>query len=189
MLVLGNGTSRAKLDLNRYTDTKIGCNAIFRDFHVDYLVCCDKKMVKQAIGANKKPIYTRQRWIPDFPKQDVIALPDLPYEGNKREDDPFNWGSGPYAILLATTLSKYIKIVGFDLYGTEKGTTNNLYANTDGYKSSQDEAVDWSFWVYQISKIIEYNDDKTFHIYNTKEWICPENWKFENIKVDTIDNL
>ena len=93
MLVLGNGTSRAKLDLNRYTDTKIGCNAIFRDFHVDYLVCCDKKMVKQAIGANKKPIYTRQRWIPDFPKQDVIALPDLPYEGNKREDDPFIKGS------------------------------------------------------------------------------------------------
>ena len=69
MLVIGNGTSRKKIDLNRYVDTKIGCNAIFRDYHVDHLVCCDKRMVKQAIPKKKKkkkPVHTRQKWLEDF---------------------------------------------------------------------------------------------------------------------------
>ena len=189
MLVIGNGTSRANLDLNRYQDKKIGCNAIFRDFHVDHLVCCDKKMVKQAIGSGKTPVYTRRRWIQDFPKEHVLQLPFLPYTGNKRQDDPFNWGSGPYAILLATTLSKYIKLVGFDLYGTESGKTNNVYANTKGYNDESADAVDWSYWVYQIAKIFEYNPEKTFHIFNQKDWKVPESWNFDNIKVDTLQKL
>ena len=99
------------------------------------------------------------------------------------------FGTPPYAILLATTLSKYIKIIGFDLYGTNQGTTNNIYANTNGYKSLFDEAVDWSYWVYQISKIFEHNPDKKFHLYNEKDWEVPEKWKFDNIKVDILDNL
>ena len=61
MIVLGNGTSRKKINLNLLTGPKIGCNAIIRDYAVDYLVCCDKKMVKQALASNFNPIYTRQR--------------------------------------------------------------------------------------------------------------------------------
>ena len=44
-------------------------------------------------------------------------------------DEPFHWGSGPYAVLLATFLSKYIKLIGFDLYGID-GKLNNVYENT-----------------------------------------------------------
>ena len=153
MLVIGNGVSRKDIPLDNIYQEKIGCNAIFRDHYVQHLVCCDKKMVKQALSAGTSPVYTRQRWIADFPSRDVIALPDLPYNGDKRQDDPFHWGSGPYALLLATTMSKYIKIVGFDLYGTKDGNTNNVYASTDGYKTKQDDAVDWSYWVYQLSLI------------------------------------
>ena len=50
-------------------------------------------------------------------------------------------GSGPSAVLLATKESENIKLVGFDLYGSE-GKLNNVYAETDGYKSMYDEAVD-----------------------------------------------
>lgn len=189
MIVIGNGTSRTTINLDRYPETKIGCNAIFRDLYVDHLVCCDKKMVKQAIGAGVSPIYTRHRWIADFPNEQVIALPELPYKGDKRQDDPFHWGSGPYALLLATTLSKYIKIVGFDLYGTKSGNTNNVYANTDGYKTLHDDAVDWSYWVYQIGKLFEYNQDTIFHFFNLDDWNCPKQWDFKNIKVDNINKL
>lgn len=189
MIVIGNGQSRKKINLNNYHEEKIGCNAIIRDLHVNHLVCCDKKMVKQALSQNYSPIYTRHRWISDFPMEQVIALPNLPYKGDKRQDDPFNWGSGPYAMLLATTLSKYIKVVGFDLYGTKDGNINNVYASTDGYKNLLDEAVDWSYWVYQIAKIIEYNPDITFHFYNLEDWKCPKQWNFKNIKVDNITKL
>ena len=189
MIVIGNGTSRTAINLESYPETKIGCNAIFRDIYVDHLVCCDKKMVKQALSSGTSPVYTRQRWIADFPSEDVIALPDLPYNGDKRQDDPFHWGSGPYALLLATTMSKYIKIVGFDLYGTKDGNTNNVYASTDGYKTKQDDAVDWSYWVYQIAKLFEHNKDTTFHFFNLENWKCPKQWNFKNIKVDNINKL
>ena len=125
----------------------------------------------------------------DFPSEDVIPLPNLPYNGDKRQDDPFHWGSGPYALLLATTMSKYIKIVGFDLYGTKDGNTNNVYASTDGYKTKKDDAVDWSYWVYQIAKLFEHNKDTTFHFFNLENWKCPKQWNFKNIKVDNINKL
>ena len=135
MIVIGNGQSRQTINLNNLTGQKIGCNAIIRDTHVDYLVCCDKKMVRQALQQNFSPIYTRSRWSDDFDSVNVQSLPELPYKGEDRKDDPFNWGSGPYAILLACNLQKTkptatnIKLVGFDLYGLD-GKLNNVYANT-----------------------------------------------------------
>ena len=59
MIVIGNGQSRKKVNLNNYNELKIGCNAIIRDYHVDHLVCCDKKMVKQALAQGFSPVYTR----------------------------------------------------------------------------------------------------------------------------------
>ncbi len=188
MIILGNGTSRKKLNLNLHHETKIGCNAIHRDYFVDYLVCFDKKMVKQALASNYKPVYTRQRWLEDFEHRDVVGLPDLPYQGDKRHDDPFNWGSGPYAVLLGANLAENIKLVGFDLYGTE-GKLNNVYADTDGYKSMYDEAVDCSYWILQIGKIFECFPNKKFTIFNTHDWIMPKQWKYPNVSLDTLQNL
>ena len=59
MIILGNGTSQ-KTKSNLYHETKIGCNAIPRDYFVDYLVCCDKKMVKQVLDQNYK-LFTLDR--------------------------------------------------------------------------------------------------------------------------------
>ena len=105
MIVIGNGQSRSQVNLNKIYEEKIGCNAVFRDTYTDYLVCCDKRMVKQALQHGHPSIYTRQRWITDFKDQETVnTLPDLPYQGKDRKDDPFHWGSGPYAILLGLSL-------------------------------------------------------------------------------------
>ncbi len=188
MIIAGNGTSRTKINLNLFNETTIGCNAIYRDYHVDYLVCCDKSMVKQAHANGIEPVYTRERWLPDFEYKNVMAVPALPYKGKNRQDDPFHWGSGPYAVLMGAKLSKHCKLIGFDLYGT-KGNLNNIYADTQGYKSNTDEAVDWTYWVYQISKVFEYHPDVKFTIYNETDWECPNKWKKSNVKVDKIENL
>jgi hypothetical protein len=194
MIVIGNGQSRQTINLNNLTGQKIGCNAIIRDTHVDYLVCCDKKMVRQALQQNFSPIYTRSRWSDDFDSVNVQSLPELPYKGEDRKDDPFNWGSGPYAILLACNLQKTkptatnIKLVGFDLYGLD-GKLNNMYANTNGYKDADEEQVDWSYWEYQIAKIFERYPYLKFTIYNLDGWKCPKTWNFKNLKVDILENL
>jgi hypothetical protein len=54
-LVIGNGRSRADLDLysiDRDKVTTFGCNALYRDYAPDYLLANDRKMVAELIGAD-----------------------------------------------------------------------------------------------------------------------------------------
>lgn len=82
MLVIGNGESRKGIDLNKHFDTKVGCNAVHRDYYVDHLICVDRRMVQQAIDANVNEtsiVYTRSDWIDSYKsKQKVKQVPKLP---------------------------------------------------------------------------------------------------------------
>ena len=52
IIAIGNGESRKNIDLNSIATKKIGCNAIYRDFDVDHLICVDKRMVLEALESN-----------------------------------------------------------------------------------------------------------------------------------------
>ena len=81
MLVIGNGESRADIDIDSIKDTKIGCNAILRDYFVEHLVCVDRKMVREAIEANyKSNIYTRKDWIEEFKAYGILTVPECSKE-------------------------------------------------------------------------------------------------------------
>ena len=81
VVVIGNGESRSSVDLANLKDTVtlIGCNAIHRDIAVDHLVCCDQRMVKEAVANKAIPhIYTRPRYYRDFHKilqKDSVSAP------------------------------------------------------------------------------------------------------------------
>ena len=190
MLVIGNGESRKELNLNTFDDVKIGCNAIARDVNVDHLVCVDRRMVTEALENNfKNTIYTRHDWLGQFKKfKNVKPVPKLPYEGNLRMDHPFQWGSGPYAVLLATKFTKNINLIGFDLY-SETPHVNNIYKDTEHYDKSNKHAVDPRYWIYQIAKIFELFPKKKFKIYQKTNWTQPDSWKMKNVSVDNIDNI
>jgi hypothetical protein len=192
MLAIGNGESRKGIDLNKHFDTKIGCNAIHRDFHVDHLICVDRRMVQQAIDANvneTSTVYTRSDWIDSYKnKQKVKQVPKLPYEGTERWDEPFQWGSGPYAVLLAAGLAKEVKLLGFDLHSKTK-TVNNVYKDTIGYDASTKNAVDPRYWMHQIGQVFKWYPKRKFTIYQLDNWQIPQNWKLANVSVDYIDNL
>jgi hypothetical protein len=192
MLAIGNGESRKGIDLNKHFDTKIGCNAIHRDFHVDHLICVDRRMVQQAIDANvneTSTVYTRSDWIDSYKnKQKVKQVPKLPYEGTERWDEPFQWGSGPYAVLLAAGLAKEVKLLGFDLFSETKNV-NNIYKDTDGYNESTKNAVDPRYWIHQIGQVFKWYPKRKFTIYQLDNWQIPQNWKLANVSVDYIDNL
>ena len=192
MLVIGNGESRKQINIDNIQDIKIGCNAIHRDYIVDHLVCVDRRMVNQALDAGVNDyayIYTREDWFDSYKKyKKVRTVPDLPYVGSERADEPFNWGSGPYAVLLAAKLSEQCHLIGFDLYGKDK-KVNNIYKDTEGYDTATKSAVDPRFWVYQLSKIFEIYNRRSFTIYQTDDWEIPKQWKFSNVKVDNISNI
>lgn len=193
MLVVGNGESRKTVDINNYNCEKIGCNAIHRDYRVDHLICADMRMVNEALGNTfykKSYIYTRQDWFVRYRLEpNIKMLPELPYKGTQRWDDPFHWGSGPYAVLLGAMLTKNqtVKMLGFDLYGIDN-KINNVYKDTENYKKSASRAVDPIYWIYQIAKVFECYPNTIFKIYNKEDWILPEQWKKSNVILDKISN-
>lgn len=194
IVVVGNGESRKNLDLSPIIGKipVIGCNAIYRDYNVDHLICCDKRMVVEAL-TNKfqNNIYTRFKYYKNYKKilkhKNVKKLPDIPYTGELKRDDPLHWGSGAYALLLAANLGyKKIHIIGFDFYGIDN-KVNNIYKGTLNYSAPNVSPVDPSFWIYQSKKILDHYPDQEFYFYNSKNWKVPIAWNNENLFVKTVE--
>ena len=192
MLVIGNGESRKGVDLNTYYGKKIGCNAIHRDYQVDHLICVDRRMVEEAVTSDVNEtaiVYTRHDWIDTYKKtQKVRTVPLLPYKGTERWDEPFQWGSGPYAVLLGATLSTEVKMIGFDLF-SETTSVNNIYKDTNGYNESTKNAVDPRYWIHQIGMVFECFPKTQFKILNKHKWLLPKRWNFDNVSLDTLNIL
>lgn len=193
MWAIGNGESRKQINVALLDGPKVGCNAIHRDYYTDYLVCVDRRMVQEALHAkvnlNNTLIYTRPDWYPNFKTLRVREVPPLPYKGDQRWDEPFQWGSGPYAVLIAAiyTKLKEVNLIGFDLYSKNK-TVNNIYKGTPNYDSVDYRAVDPRYWLHQISMVFECFPKVKFNIYQD-DWELPKAWKYSNVTVDTISNI
>lgn len=190
---LGNGESRKHIDIDKLKGIKVGCNAIHRDCKIDHLVCVDKRMVKEAVNNPRMKnslIYTRKDWWVSYRLEpNLRTVPDLPYTGNKRWDEPFQWGSGPYAVLLAAILSQdTVGMIGFDLY-SQTALINNLYKDTENYDPADKRAVDPRYWIHQISKVFDCFPNKSFMVFQTEGWELPETWKKSNVRLDKISSL
>jgi hypothetical protein len=172
MLVIGNGESRKDIDISAFNETKVGCNAIVRDFFVNHLVCVDRRMVEEVLQLSSfDKIYTRQDWINSYTSnKNVTTVPKLLEDGTKRWDEPFQWGSGPYAVLLSAKLCKgpTVRLVGFDLHSATN-TVNNLYKDTSNYDPADKNAVDPRYWVHQINKVFEWFPQLHFKIYQKED--------------------
>jgi len=192
MYVFGNGESRTSVNISNLEGIKVGCNAIYRDYQMDHLVCVDKRMVQEVLAnkANQDSyVYTREDWISQFNAVRVRTVPKLPYTGSKRWDEPFQWGSGPYAVLLAAKLSKgdTVRLIGFDLY-SPTATVNNVYKDTSNYDTSNKRAVDPRYWVHQIGMVFNYYPNIQFVIHNDN-FELPTSWNQPNVLLDNISSL
>lgn len=194
MYVFGNGESRSSININNIDDIKIGCNAIYRDYAVDHLVCVDRRMVNEALDNcvnDYSIVYTRDNWLDRYKQfQRIRAVPALPYNGTERWDEPFQWGSGPYAVLLAAKLCKgaTVRLIGFDLHSPTQ-TINNVYKGTSNYDSADKRAVDPRYWIHQIGKVFELYTRREFVIYQTPDWQLPKAWNHPNVTVDKLSNI
>jgi hypothetical protein len=194
--IIGNGESRRGFDISplKSFSTVIGCNAIYRDFITEYLICVDKPMCQQAVNAVGKgtTIYTRDRWVDQFAMwPNIKKLPNLPYAGDQRRDEPFHWGAGPYAGVLGLTFKpKAIFMLGFDLHPVEKNKVNNLYNGSEGYTYHK-RPVDPSYWIYQFHKLMGYSDpDTRWIVVNHDRWEMPKEWsQHGNVFQETYEGM
>jgi hypothetical protein len=141
--------------------------------------------LKEALSANlgKTKVWTR----PEYVVAGCDAVPDVP-QGNQRPDQPKHWGSGPYAVLIAASLSREIHMVGFDLY-SKNNLVNNVYKGQPHYSAADSPAVDPRYWIYQISRVFSDNPDKYFIVYNTEDWAMPDTWCLANVELKTLDSI
>ena len=197
-LVIGNGESRRNLDLNslKINHILVGCNAIHRDVTVDHLICCDRRMVEEAVqnpDTSNTEIYVREDWFKYYRKiqklKNIKQVPSLPYQGEAKRDQPEHWGSGGYAVLVAADLGfKDITLVGFDLY-SKNNKVNNVYKGTNNYAAPDSHSVDYNYWVYQISKVFTLYHLTQFTILNESDWIMPREWQRQNVQFKNIEQL
>lgn len=194
MWAIGNGESRTSIAIDRLEGPKVGCNAIWRDYYTDHLVCADKRMMSECLQAkvndNGTLLYTRDDWYDRFATNGVLRVPPLPYEGNERHDEPFHWGSGQYAILIAAMNAKqgFVNLLGFDLYSKDK-LVNNIYKGTPNYSVADKRAVDPRYWIHQNGMVFKCFPDIQFKIFQLEDWELPEVWNQSNVMVDNISNI
>jgi hypothetical protein len=174
--VLGNGTSRKSIDLNKLKENgKIyACNAVYRTFNPDYLVAVDVKMVLEINKAG----YQHKNEVWTNPNKSYQRIKNLNFFNPSK-----GWSSGPTALWLAAEHGyETIYILGFDYRGLNEGKLlNNMYADTANYKKSTDGATFFGNWMRQTKAVIKENPQINF-----VRVIQPDNYDPEEL--NTFDN-
>jgi hypothetical protein len=196
--VIGNGTSRSNFDLNtlRGKGTIYGCNALYRDFLPDVLVCTDDNMREEIELSEINPdvLENIPKKIPFYTRRPGKLIKthmnrkwqETDYQNNYSRKIEHNWGysSGQVALTYACLESpKFIYIIGFDFLGIgdKMNNLNNIYAGTNAYKPETATATYYMNWVDQIRRImldypaINFTRVGALSNYVPKEWDCCSN--------------
>lgn len=178
--VIGNGESRRNFALNQIPHHTIGCNAVHRDHNCTEYVAVDRRMVYEILSnqaTGQSIIHTRPDWAKEFVLERVKAVPDPPFNGKLKADQPFHWNSGPYAILLAANYGpKEIHLLGFDLYSSNN-LVNNIYKDTTNYNKSDSRPVSPDHWKHQLANLFNYFNRINFIQHQRPDWQIPFEWK------------
>ena len=185
--VLGNGTSRKDINhhnLKRY-GTVYGCNALFREFAPDHLVCVDTKMVTEINDAqyqHKHNVWSNRNKLTERTPGIKIIEP------NK------GWSSGPTALMIASQHGhKVIYIMGFDYVGIgeQQEKVNNIYAGTKNYKGVNDRATYYGNWQRQTMMCInQFPKTKYYRILKSMNDFIPDHLKdLTNLSHITVDDF
>jgi hypothetical protein len=185
--VLGNGTSRKDINhhnLKRY-GTVYGCNALFREFAPDHLVCVDTKMVTEINDAqyqHKHNVWSNRNKLTE-------RTP-----GIKIIDPNKGWSSGPTALMIASQHGhKIIYIMGFDYVGIgeQQEKVNNIYAGTKNYKGVNDRATYYGNWQRQTMMCInQFPKTKYYRILKSMNDYIPDHLKdLTNLSHITVDDF
>jgi hypothetical protein len=172
--VLGNGTSRQGIDLTHLKNcgTVYGCNALYREFAPDVLVATDRPIseaIQNSGYALTHKFYTRR----PLPLTGALEL-DGKYRG---------YSSGPNAVGLAARDQHHkIYLLGFDMGPTENNLFNNVYADTEFYKTSQHPPTFTGNWVKQLIEITtDFPTTQFFRVCGTTTARIPQ--------IDSVKNL
>lgn len=185
--VLGNGTSRKEINNQKLKNYGVvyGCNALYREFAPDHLVCVDTKMITEINDAqyqHKHNVWSNRNKLTE-------RTPNV-----KLMDPNKGWSSGPTALLLASQHGyKTIYILGFDYVGIgeNKEFVNNIYAGSKNYKGTKDRATYYGNWQRQTMMCInQFPKTKYYRILKSMNDYIPDHLKdLTNLSHITVDDF
>jgi hypothetical protein len=180
--VIGNGISRRSVSLPhlKTRGTVYGCNAVYREFEPDVLVATDRPIsaaIQDSGYALKHKFYTRR------PLPDLGAL-TLPRQY-------FGYSSGPNALGLAAAHAHgRIYLLGFDMGPDTSDSFNNIYADTEFYKTTGSKPTFTGNWVRQICHVIkDYPAVDFVRITGTTTAVIPEFSDLPNLRSLALDTF
>lgn len=159
-VIIGNGITRSEFDLCHFktpsgllganTLQSYGCNALYRDFTPDFLIATGSNGIVEEIASSgytdNNIVYTNPIHLLEFPNKFYL----IPY-------DPYADAGTTAAYIAAFDGHKRIYLVGFDGHDTSS-TNSNIYANTNGY-DSWNQNVDDSKWIQNRRQLFDVYDD------------------------------
>jgi hypothetical protein len=180
--VLGNGQSRLAVNLKtlKKRGRVFGCNALYRTFTPDVLVSTDpgiSRVIQESGYSATNVHYTRN--------------PLLGLGSKKVPKESHGWSSGPNALNLAC-MEKHTRIymLGFDLSGTDTGKFNNVFADSEFYKKSNDTVTYSGNWIKQMITLFKKYPNITFYHVTGTSTVTPTEFKLcSNVKTLPINDF
>jgi len=184
-VVIGNGISRQDLYPDLFSllanhraglfgvnaVQTYGCNALYRDFTPDFLVCVGPTManeIAQSGYSDNQIVYSTQDSVLNYPGKFYLT-PQNPH-----------WDSGAIAAYLACFDGhKTVYLMGYDGYSGEDNSWYNVYAGTPGYPSHMDPNTE-AFTILSLKLVMDtYSDVDFVRVMPTRTYYMPDIWKYQ----------
>lgn len=178
VFLIGNGISRRdiKLETLRPHGDIFGCNALYREFTPDVLVCVDHRMAyeiaKSGFARDTACACTvYSTWYKDF-------------ETTQKNMDGFKWldfnkdrnlASGPSTLYKALEMGyQEIYLVGHDLKPVEGDKINDIYAGTGNYRQVGAKSINHeTTFARELKNVVdEFKGKYNFRIYRVVDENC-----------------
>ena len=179
-VIIGNGVSREKVNLHllkthvsgmrgESNAQLYGCNAIYRELNVDFLVANNPPMVEEIAESeypNSNIVYSSAKEVVKYPGKFHLIPQNVTMD------------TGSLATYIACfDQHKKIYLLGFDGQRTE-GYNNNIYAGTRNYGTADDEVKDTK-WIRNMAKIFNaYAEVQFIWVHPNPDYNFPESWNW-----------
>ena len=182
IFVIGNGESRKNFDLS-LLDKHItyGCNAIFRDYKVTVLVSKDLDITEELyqsdyLTTNKAYTYPDVRTFILNKYNDETSIKNFNLSPIPETNTHIHYYAGLQALTLAVKEKpNNIFIIGFDMTNNENNLFNNLYKDTNAYKSKTNEGPAYVKERKAFISLIDKNRQHTHYYY-----VLPEDYQLKH---------
>ena len=184
-VVIGNGVSRLELHTHLFdllahhragllasnAVQTYGCNALYRDFHPDFLVANGPDFIREIANSgycDNEIVYSSQNAVLDYPGRFYLT-PQNPH-----------WDAGAIAAYLACFDGhKTVYLLGYDCDCNEGMAFYNAYAGTANYPTIDAPSTE-AFYIKSLKLVMDtYNDVDFVRVMPQSAWYMPEQWRYQ----------